>query len=686
MTTDVSKFSVYAISTSLNSATVSKFGVYVIATTKVSRDYSFQYNIEAPRADGTWSSEWNIEQGAASGTWSSEWNIEQGAASGTWSSEWNIEQGAASGSWSFEWDMFAPFETTREFQWSIDLYTTREFKWHLLGEESDLLGYRNISPGRRDTAFRSFPTGRTATTLNEITEFGSTPASPPEHTILDSVEQANYFHFYADYYERIWVDPSDYRLSNPKIGFQYPFYVWNAYNRPNQMTTYTPTDVGGTTFVEESDLPITFGAIEFRTMHFTINEDAPSQIEGDMFFDFTMGGDGFHLFALVLGVLKTLPNEPFNEIWSWFSVIETSRNGTEQRQALRDEPRTQAGYTVMLLDEEDRRIAYQQLFSFATRSVLVPFFQYSTTLDADVENGDTRLYFDLSQSDIRAEEYLVLFQPDTYQYQLLQVSTLNSDGVNLMTPIMFDADMTRWEVVPARNMRLPNKSSLGMEALTGTLSFKGESTTWRELLRPSSAVTLPEYDGLPVIPYEPIAVQDVDETFDSDVEVIDNDSAPPTLRSTYTNPFIEQTKQFLIDRTTEMDWWRTFFDYTKGMLRPFLAPTWREDLPLAEEPGLGDTEILTTNTDYADYFAYNTYKYVQIQSDAGTIYRKVTAVEYDPAGLKITLDDTIGLTAGSNLNMVVSFLNLTRLNSDEVKLEHYVNHTIIEIETRTVNQ
>lgn len=587
----------------------------------------------------------------------------------------------------FDYEIKGPIVYTAEFDYKIQLSKTFAFGYKILQDDGDVLGYRHIVPSVSEEGKRTFNYHGGPSLVGDTIDLDTIgPVTSPSITPLPSVVTVHHYNFYADYYERIWVTPVEIRLSNPKIGFEYPFNVWNAYDRSNEMITYIPTDVDGTTFVEGVDLPIEFGPIEFRVMHFTIDADAPSQIDGNMFFEFTMGGGGFDLFALVLGVLKTLPNEPFNETWTWFSLLEISRNGTEQRQAIRDEPRIQAGYQVAIFDEGDRRLAYEQFYNFATRSVLVPFFQYNTVLTQDAHVGDTRLYFDLSIVDVRPDEYIVLFESTEYQFQTLQVASLNSDGVNLVTPMTFDASADIWEVVPGRSMRLPNKSQLGMEAVTGILTFKGESTTWRNLLRPSGSVTLPSYDGIPVLPFEPIADNPVNETFDSDVEVIDNDSAPPVLRSTYTNPFIESTKRYLVDRTVEMDWWRTFFDYTKGMLRPFLVPTWREDLPLAEIPEIGDNELLTSNIAYGDFWPYETYKYIQIQSDSGVIYRRVESINFEETGLRLSLDNAIGLTPGSNSNLVISFLNLTRLNSDEVELMHFVNHTIIQVDTRTVNQ
>lgn len=619
-------------------------------------------------------------------TFGFDYKVEAAAITQTFGFDYEVETNKISQTFGFDYQVYAPVNVTFGFDYSVYLYKRFGFGYKVEADTGDVLGYRHIAPGELGDVKRVVATTITALGVGEAEIIDAGSVTTPDFFTLPEAVVVNHYNFYADYYNRIWVTPEEIRLSNPKIGFEYGFNVWNAYDRPNTLNTYVPTDVDGVSFVELGDLPMLFNPIEFKVLNFTIDADAPSQIDGNLFFDFTMGGDGFDLFALVLGVLKTLPNEPFKELWTWSTIMEVSLNGTEQRQALRDQPRTQAAYVVQILDEEDRRTAYQQFYSFATRSVIVPFFQYMTKLDADAALGDTRLYFDLSQSDIRADEYLVIFQPQTDEYSLVQVASLNVDGVNLVTPLTFDVDKDVFEVLPGRSMRLPNKSSLGMGAVNGQLVFKGESTSWRELLRPGSAVTLPSYAGYPVLPYKPIAVEDVDETFDSDVEVIDNESAPPVLRSTFTNPFVEQSKQWFVDREEEMDWWRTFFDYTKGMLRPFLVPTWRDDLPLVEEPVLGDNELVTSNTDYLDYWPNQTYRWIQIQSAAGVIYREVESVEADDAGVILSLDENIGLAAGSNEDLIVSFLNLTRLNEDEVALEHFVNHTIVTVKTRTVNQ
>lgn len=574
------------------------------------------------------------------------------------------------------------------FGYKIELFKTFSFRYTIENTVNDLLGYRGILPAISSKAKRAFigwnmSGGIVGAEDDQVLPVASVYIDTP---LFPAAQVRSHLHFWGDYYQRIWISPLTARLSNPKLGFDYDFFVFNAFDRPNALIDYVATDLEGVEFVEAGDMPISFAPIQFKTLHYTITPNAPATIDGRFDFEFTMGEGGFDLFALVLGVLTALPNEPMTEVWSWHSVIETSRNGSEQRMAWRDQPRTQMAYAVRVLDDNDRRKSYQQLFSFASRSVLVPMFQYLTKLDAAAGIGDTRLYFDLTQSDVRADEYVVLFNRSTDLHVIAQISTLNADGVNLVTPLSIEVDPEFWEVLPGRSMRLPNRSALGMGAVDGGATFKGESNVYRELKRPGSAVTLETYDGIPVLWRRPIAQQDIDETFDNETEVLDNESAQPVQRSNFTNPFIISTKQWELDREVDIDWWRTFLDYTKGMVRPFLMPTWREDLPLFEQPELGDTQLLTTNTDYADYFTYNAYRYVQIWSKAGVIYRKVNAVNFDDYGVVLSLDEGIGDTVGSNEDLVVSFLNLTRLNNDDVTIEHFVNWSIMTLETRTINR
>lgn len=621
-----------------------------------------------------------------SDTWGFDYKI-TAHAYGSWPFDYKVEAGNQI-AWhhDFDYEIFAPVSVTWSFDYKVQLYTVRTFDYKVLGDTGNYLRYFAINGGSQDKhPARAFSVA-TGQTIGEQGAANPGALHYVEPVVLPDQESPLHQNFYSDFYERIWVSPLDYRLSNPKLGYEYPFYVWSAYDRPNALVDYLPTDVDGIEFTEEGDMPISFKPVEQKILHFSVLPTAPAQIEGRLDFDFTMGGDGFNLFVLVLSVLRTLPNEPMREIWAWYTTIETSKNGMEQRMAMRDEPRTMVDYDVVITDDEDRISAYQQLYAFASRPILVPMFQYVTPLDAPVEEGDDRIYFEIEKSDIRAGEYIVLFNRFTLQFVLVQVSTLEADGVSLVTPIEIDAGIDEWEVLPGRSMRLPNKSSLDMEAVDGGASVRGESVVWRALVRPGSAVTLVTLDDYPILSLRPIADPNIDETFDQDVELLDNDYSTPVQKSTYTNPFVESTKSWEIDREIDMDWWRTFMDYCKGQQKPFLMPTWRNDLPLYEQPELGDTVLLSTNTDFLDYFEHDTYGWVMIQSDAGVIFRRVEEVIPDVAGVAISINEGIGVSAGSNENMVVSFCNLTRLNSDEVTFDHFVNYTIVTLDTRTVNQ
>ena len=140
-----------------------------------------------------------------------------------------------------------------------------------------------------------------------------------------------------------------------------------------------------------------------------------------------------------------------------------------------------------------------------------------------------------------------------------------------------------------------------------------------------------------------------------------------------------------------MDYWRKFSDTIRGRRTAFLLPTWRNDLPLYATPALSATVISTSNIFYAKYFVGASARYVMIRSNAGTIYRKVSDIvtHYDlngqPQYVDLILSGNIGAAAGSNVNMIVSLMHLTRLDSDQIELNHYELDTIVSFNVRTID-
>lgn len=379
-----------------------------------------------------------------------------------------------------------------------------------------------------------------------------------------------------------------------------------------------------------------------------------------------------------LPAIELYPLEPVREGWAWKTLVNISHTGKEQRIALRQRPRIMISYSVGLPDEALRIAAYDQLYHSIGKTPKIPFFQYATGLTEPLVAGETDLKFDPDKTYIQSNTPICLYRPRTRQYLFTQVLSMTPTGAILEEPLDFSLE-SDWEVMPVYYMRLPNLTSINMEALTGEYTLSGEQAYRRRFIRLESSAVVPTFEGKPLLAIRPIAVNSVQEQFDSNAEVLDNDTGLPKPYSSYENPFIDGSLEWLIDRETDMDFWRALLDSLRGQQSTFFMPTWREDLTPVEN---SLSSVIIEELDYADKFTHDTYRYLQFEMASGVYHRTVLGVSPVVGGLRLDLstdipDEAIG---------TISFLNRVRLNEDVVYLDHYRHHSTISLPIRTVNE
>ncbi len=494
--------------------------------------------------------------------------------------------------------------------------------------------------------------------------------------------------FVGDFYYRIWAIPETLEVQNPRLNTDIPFLIWNAYPYENDLTDIAVTDGDG---LELDVAPVSeFRPIELRTINLQITPSAPIQIDAVFEFIFAEGSALFYFSANIADFVQMVPDPPVQEVWSWLTDIIAARNGAEQRIALRATPRRSIRYSFMLENETERRRQYNRWFKSLSTRLVLPYYQYATALTQAVASGGDRLYFDPTRTDLRDGEFALLYDTATEQGFLVKLTTVEADGATLDSPITFDATITMI-IAPAFTSRLADRTGFDMQKVTGKITVQGESLVSREAFsRPGSEAVIPTYDGLPVLNIRPISVGDNPETFDANYEVIDGRTGVQDIFSAWLHTEVIMTRKWTIRRLQnpgEMDWWRDFLDLIRGQQNPFLIPTWFADLALASAPTPSTTQLLITGSDYAAlYFPYETFKRLQIETAAGVIWRTVlSAVDNGDGTTTLELNLPFGASADDVLISKVSFLNMVRLASDTVTLQHERVRTQIELTTRTID-
>lgn len=387
-----------------------------------------------------------------------------------------------------------------------------------------------------------------------------------------------------------------------------------------------------------------------------------------------------------------VPEIPVMESWQWLTVVNIAESSKEQRSATRVYPRVYLSFNAIIMNDEDRRNVYQMLFKYIKTKFNYPLYQYTTKLTAGANAGDTKLYFDPTATDMRDDEFIALFDPHFEKTIMVAIDTVDVDGITLLEPLEFDVP-SYWYVCPVTEFKIRTSIGFDMSAIDGTTKLTLEGTLLRDVLRPDqSGSLLTTYDNLLVLDKRPLADENISEEFDQDVSWMDSETNSPEAYSPWKTPFITSNREYLIHRPGGMDYWRAVASYMKGMQKPFLLPSFRNDLPLSETPALNATVIKSSNVQFADFWRSKAWNYLYIKSDAGVIYRKVTdlKVNYDGAGNPLTVDiilsASIGAGAGANSNMVVSYMNVCRLAEDTITLQHEAVDTILSFKTRLIDQ
>ena len=387
-----------------------------------------------------------------------------------------------------------------------------------------------------------------------------------------------------------------------------------------------------------------------------------------------------------------VPEVPVTETWGWMTTIVPGIDGREQRFQLRDVPRYRQQFGALILDEEDRVEVYDLLMRYLKTEFVYPFYQYGVRLTAAATAGATKLFCNTTKTDLRDDEKIAVYDPRAETTILYQATTIDVDGVNLALPLEVDVP-GNCQVCPAILFRIQPTVGFNMNSIDGDVTLSMESTTPRVFQRPGATPTFTTIDGTLIIPERNIVDDGIPENFDFGVTWFDNKIGKPGNLNNWRNPHAMGTRVYSFDRyTNKMDYWRGIFDQLKGKQGICLIPTFRNDLPLREPIALNATQFTSFNTNFFIWYLENNYRYLQIESANGIKYRKINSVEphYGPDGfpdyITVKLASSIGNVIGDNDIKSISYLNLCRLDSDEVVLSHYEVDSEIKFEFKAVNQ
>jgi hypothetical protein len=357
----------------------------------------------------------------------------------------------------------------------------------------------------------------------------------------------------------------------------------------------------------------------------------------------------------------------FDVTRSYKTDIFTSRDGTEQRRAIRDAPRLSAQYKTVVSDA-DRRAADLHLRAWEDKPVVVPDFARWARLTGSSTAGSTTLTISPMPVWVEADQPLVLCKAGVQELVTVigvvgSTITLDDPLVNawaiddVLRPSFFGLFASQMS-----SSRINGGSAsfdVSIDCYPGGEPPRDAGTAWATLNSIEIFTPQPDYASPPSVGH----LWPVDQV---DYGRGRTAQFRPILRMARTED--KQFSGLTVASATALE---QFFDRMKGRRGAFYLPTGEADFDLASSAGSGATSFtasgsaLATDFGSADYSTVNEGVAVCL-TDGTIIYRRITDIAASGGNSVVTVNAAWG-AALSNANVArISRMPLSRFASDDM--------------------
>lgn len=201
--------------------------------------------------------------------------------------------------------------------------------------------------------------------------------------------------FFETYYDKVYAIPTAIDFGAISTLAQRSVILWNAHLFPVTLDSITLDDAEGI-FLDGAAVPVTFGPLQTRTYVFTASDSGPATLSAVAHFSFDPDENlDLPINGQRARVNPLTPNwrQPVNYEYEFKTDIVTSRNGREQRRALRSTPRRKMSYQATPTRTALRKFN-DLMAAWHNNTIVLPEFTRQRRLSAGAEVGAALVAFD----------------------------------------------------------------------------------------------------------------------------------------------------------------------------------------------------------------------------------------------------------------------------------------------------
>lgn len=483
--------------------------------------------------------------------------------------------------------------------------------------------------------------------------------------------------FFEDFYNRIHFSPASLDFGAISQDTVRQVSIWNAYLVPVDLESIATLVTDNVTFTPPPSVPYTFKPLQARYFSFTAAEDGTAS-----FFDYTtFGFDVGNYLVPTYGERAILteigPNwqQGVVETLTFLTeIVNVSRDGKEQRRALRREPRRSLEYSLSLWGTNRRKVE-AQLYKWRRRTAVVVMDPYRVKTAADALAGALTVTVVGPVPPWAAAGVVVKFSHYSLASTLTgQIESTTVNTITFSSGIPVDLP-TGVKLIWAITGRLEDKtkiSHLTDDASSARMKY-GNIPSVDPIYTPNAASAT--FGGYEIFLMKPNWKEPISGEFQHFVNIVDFQRGKTEVYEHIDYAQEIRTVSFSGQRDYSILELTDFFRRQLGRLREFYYPTWESDIVISQKVFEGDTYVRMAGTDLAFYYAsQKTHKAVLLQlKDGSTIPMEVNSIYTvnDENGEDSIVNFTSSFSRDIELTQIraISWLMRCRLASDNMEIK-----------------
>lgn len=482
-----------------------------------------------------------------------------------------------------------------------------------------------------------------------------------------------------DFYEKFHVVPRAIALGNVLSTTTTTLEVFSAFRRSAEFWTAFDNNAGaGVSLLGAPALPVLVQPMAGFLLSVQVNLSGPAVVNSTLDFTFNITGLVRVPISFQRVVLFAVsPESVYDETLEWLTDVLVAEDQTEQRRALRKNPRQSFAWEMFLEDGPERSLFENILFDWQSRVFGLPVWHESTPLTAAVTGGATTVITVAStaDADYRDGGLVVLWESQT-KFDVLNLVSHTATTLTVLNPPASSytpkADLVL--VAPLR-LAVADRGARGSRYLLGQDRFRATFRVKDNDSNLADASTFSTLNSKVLLDDFNFSAGQMDEDYQHEIVVVDGhvgltqeDTRQDRHRRASVKGFVLNTKAGL---------WRVrkLLHFLRGRQTSFYLPTFSKDLTPIATMTSGQVTLAITNVGYTNFVRTRQPKnIIRVVPVAGAGSPFIRTISGSSVASSVQENITVTSAWPSTLTPAqierIAFVEKVRQDSDSVRIRH----------------